>query len=395
MNNDVLARLAAAQSDEERAWLLTEALLDTLSPDLAALAWAAAVPHWFNAEILAVLRPELKDQSEQLYTDLQALVFVRPYTGPGHYIHESTRRLMLDRLWHDREDEYRLLAQRATEYFAGRESPSDQMEYIYHLLIADPQDGPDAFWNLDTEWHNTFRFAELESLADMLLEHVRTERVPQRARAMIQWRQGKAASRTYRIDEALTASYAAQKAARGDANLEANVLQALGDGQNFRKERDAALASYEQALQLFRAVGDRLGEANVLQALGDGQNFRKERDAALASYEQALQLFRAVGDRLGEANVFLSLGRMVLNTNDEEHGIEYLEQAADLYEAVDSQSGSANVRIMLAQLAASKGNLQQAIDYTQPAADFGRSIRHPIGDRLQAQIDEWRLQLKA
>ena len=69
----------------------------------------------------------------------------------------------------------------------------------------------------------------------------------------------------------------------------------MGDVQNFRDERDAALASYEQALELFRAVGSRLGEANVLKAMGDVQHFRDERDAALASYEQALELFRAVG----------------------------------------------------------------------------------------------------
>ena len=41
-----------------------------------------------------------------------------------------------------------------------------------------------------------------------------------------------------------------------------------GDVQNFRKELDKALGSYEQALGLFREVGDRLGEANVLQAMG-------------------------------------------------------------------------------------------------------------------------------
>jgi tetratricopeptide (TPR) repeat protein len=132
----------------------------------------------------------------------------------------------------------------------------------------------------------------------------------------------------------------------------------------------------------------------VLQAIGDVQNFRKEMDAALASYEQALQLFRAVGDRLGEANVLLSVGKMALSIGDEEHGVEYLEQATQLYEAIGAQSGSANVRITLAQLAARKGEFQAAIDYMQPAADFGKRIRHPLGDQLQAQIDEWRQQLQ-
>jgi len=58
------------------------------------------------------------------------------------------------------------------------------------------------------------------------------------------------------------------------------------------------------ALEL--GVEDQQTKANVLQAMGDVQQFRKQMDAALESYAQALGLFRAVGDRLGEANVLLS-----------------------------------------------------------------------------------------
>ena len=36
-----------------------------------------------------------------------------------------------------------------------------------------------------------------------------------------------------------------------------------------RTDRDGALARYQEALTLYRAVGDRLGEANVLKAQGD------------------------------------------------------------------------------------------------------------------------------
>ncbi len=76
------------------------------------------------------------------------------------------------------------------------------------------------------------------------------------------------------------------------------MLQAMGDVQQFRKDMQAALASYEQALGLFRQVGSKLGEANVRKAMGDVQQFRKDMQAALASYEQALGLFRQVGYQL-------------------------------------------------------------------------------------------------
>jgi hypothetical protein len=69
---------------------------------------------------------------------------------------------------------------------------------------------------------------------------------------------------------------AAVAAARrvGEPWDQANTLKAIGDVQNFRDERNAALDSYRQALELFRAVGSRLGEANTLKAIGDVQNFR-------------------------------------------------------------------------------------------------------------------------
>ena len=70
----------------------------------------------------------------------------------------------------------------------------------------------------------------------------------------------------------------------------------MGDVLQFRDEREAALASYEQALSLFRQVGAKVGEANVRKAMGDVLQFRDEREAALASYEQALSLFRQVGE---------------------------------------------------------------------------------------------------
>ncbi|MBI5961851.1 MAG: hypothetical protein HY863_00115, partial [Chloroflexi bacterium] len=65
-----------------------------------------------------------------------------------------------------------------------------------------------------------------------------------------------------------------------DNRLQANVLQAIGDVLQFRKELDGALVSYNEALKLFKDIGDKLGEANVLQAIGDVLQFRDDRDGA-------------------------------------------------------------------------------------------------------------------
>ncbi len=66
----------------------------------------------------------------------------------------------------------------------------------------------------------------------------------------------------------LNAAVVAARRVADDRDL-ANVLKAQGDVLAFLDQRDEALARYEEALRLYRAVGDRLGEANVLKAQGD------------------------------------------------------------------------------------------------------------------------------
>ena len=179
------------------------------------------------------------------------------------------------------------------------------------------------------------------------------------------------------LDRAL-ASYAAALElfrAVGDRLGEANTLRAIGDVQSFRKEEmEAALASYAAALELFRAVGDRLGEANTLQAIGDVLRFRDEYDQALAHYGQALELFRAVGARLGEANTLASMSRLALREGREEEARALLQQAVDLHAAIGSRYDVAadlgNFGLVLRDM----GRREEARPYLLQAAEIFAQI---------------------
>ncbi|BCX02892.1 MAG: hypothetical protein KatS3mg053_0830 [Candidatus Roseilinea sp.] len=139
-----------------------------------------------------------------------------------------------------------------------------------------------------------------------------------------------------------------------DAKAIADLQKSLGDSNVLSHNLDAALASYAQALDLFRAVGDRLGEANVLTAIGDVQQFRDERDAALASYAQALDLFRAVGAKLGEANVYLAIGQM-------QGEPELFEQAIAIYRQIGDAYGTARGQFLFARLLLARGEADRAV----------------------------------
>ncbi|MBS1791878.1 MAG: tetratricopeptide repeat protein, partial [Acidobacteria bacterium] len=90
--------------------------------------------------------------------------------------------------------------------------------------------------------------------------------------------------------------------------LQARIKHNLGAAIYLHGESDRSLALLNEALKLFKQVGDNLGQANVLQAIGDVQSFRKEMDAALDSYDSALKLFKQVDDNLGQANVLKAIG---------------------------------------------------------------------------------------
>jgi len=100
--------------------------------------------------------------------------------------------------------------------------------------------------------------------------------------------------------------------------------------QQFRKEMDAALTSYEQALALYRAVGDRLGEANVLQA----QSEMLIGIDALQSQrllEQAVQQHQAIGNIYGAGVALYNYGLRLLNSAQYDEALSSLLRSRDLF----------------------------------------------------------------
>ncbi len=123
-------------------------------------------------------------------------------------------------------------------------------------------------------------------------------------------------------------------AGAGEDYLTARVHETLGDVQRRQNQYDAALESYDAALGLYRAVGDRRGEANTLKGTGNVQAALRQYDAALESYAAALALYRVVSDRLGEANTLAGQGQVLLARGDQAGADRLLAQAVELYRAI-------------------------------------------------------------
>ena len=116
--------------------------------------------------------------------------------------------------------------------------------------------------------------------------------------------------------------------------LKANVLQAIGDVQQFRKETDAAIESYNEALKLFRQVGDKLGEANVYLSLGGAKRTDKEFVGAKIDFENALKTYQIIGDQYSQARAYYRLGDCLSDEEKYKDALIQYEKAVQLWTAI-------------------------------------------------------------
>jgi tetratricopeptide (TPR) repeat protein len=390
MNADFLARLVQAQTEEEKDWLLAELSLSVLSPELRAMALSAAVPHWFDANILGALQPDLAQQAEALYLQLQRLSFVEVFPDRGYNIHERTRKAMLKHLWETDREALKQFSQRLVDYF-GAENTTNRIEQIYHAVAADFEAGSNQFEDYIWELDGNFRRGEAEALLAAVQEQVEAERVPESFGADVVYWFGQIHFRFYEADEALDHYDRALKLfEQVGANLgKANTLIAKGDVLQFLDRREEALEHYDTALKLYEQVGDNLGKANTLRAIGDVLQFLARREEALEHYDTALKLFEQVGDNLGKANTLKAIGDVALANDRYSEALQYYHRALALVEQIHDLYSTARIWCYIGTACAAQGDKSEAISAFTTAASIFRNIKlEDLAQFCESAIEE-------
>ncbi len=147
--------------------------------------------------------------------------------------------------------------------------------------------------------------------------------------------------------------------------VEAQQLLRQGNNQS----RAKAIALYEQALAIWRKIGDRSAEALTLQSIGLAYLLGNDNSKALENYTQALEIRQALGDRDGEAIMLNSIAGVYSNLGEKQKAIQYYNQSLTLFRAEKKSAELALTLISLGGVYASVGDTAKVIaSYNQALA---------------------------
>ncbi|HEY4226759.1 MAG TPA: adenylate/guanylate cyclase domain-containing protein [Candidatus Limnocylindrales bacterium] len=120
------------------------------------------------------------------------------------------------------------------------------------------------------------------------------------------------------------------------------------------------LATLEEALAIYRELGDERGEANVLWGLGNRRYFENEIDPGSEDLRLALVKFRKVGDRTMEGWSLHMLGSALIRLGRLDEAREDLLAAVRIFHEASDATGLTLVLDDLSSLAIAEGQIERA-----------------------------------
>jgi hypothetical protein len=143
---DMLAKLKPGMSQAEVFATLLDDTLAREGQEAAAAFLVCAVPHWFDAPLMAALLDKPEAEADSLLQRVISYSFVSQRPDGAYLYHENARAYLLARVKQDRA-RFRELSHRAAIFFqnqlkrAAEQEQNEQtaeftFELIFHLLVT-------------------------------------------------------------------------------------------------------------------------------------------------------------------------------------------------------------------------------------------------------------------
>ena len=162
--------------------------------------------------------------------------------------------------------------------------------------------------------------------------------------------------------------------------VEADRLFQRGIEQYQTSQFEAALQSWQQALQLYRQIKDRQGEGQSLGNLGLAYFSLGKYPKAIDYQQQRLGIARQIKDRQGEGQSLGNLGLAYHALGNYGRAIDYHQQALAILRQIKDRRSEGAALSNLGNTYTALGDYPKAIDYYQQWLAIAREIKDRRGE---------------
>ena len=170
----------------------------------------------------------------------------------------------------------------------------------------------------------------------------------------------------------------ATRAAAERAFQEGKQLYKQGTAESLQQ----AIAKYQEALPLYRAVGDKAQEALTLNNIGLVYDDLGETQKALDYYNQSLPLSRAVSDKAREAIILNNIGAVYDALGDKQKALDYYNQSLPLFRTVSDKAGEARTLNNIGLVYSTLGEKQKALDFYNQSLLLKRTLDNKASEAI-------------
>lgn len=156
----------------------------------------------------------------------------------------------------------------------------------------------------------------------------------------------------------------------------ANGLTALAGLAYWQADYDEAGARYEEALGLFRSLGDRFGEADTLCSMSETANWRGDVEVGERLAEQARSRFEELGSSEGVGRSLMAQGFSRFRRNDFAAAQKLYEDSLAIARQSDDQSLSATLLLGIAIFLFHQGERNRAMTLLMDAVEEATELQN-------------------
>ncbi|QJB43456.1 CHAT domain-containing protein [Dolichospermum flos-aquae] len=152
-----------------------------------------------------------------------------------------------------------------------------------------------------------------------------------------------------------------------------------------------AIELYQQSSAIFKEIGDYREELRQRNRQGEGESLRHlgivyenlgQYPKAIELYQQSLSIFREIGNRQGEGKSLMDLGSPYRNLGQYLKAIEFYQQSLSIFREIGNQQGEGLSLIGIGNAYGNLGQYPKAIEFFQQSLNISRDIGNRYGEGL-------------